>query len=197
MAFEDHMHPQFSSFLTDDDLRYFRTQVCPEKECGRECSQNTSCHFSHCLSWARRDPYSIAYSSKLCPRVEFSFKFNKMRVKNMCPNGRKCAFSHTKEEQMYHPAVYKTQKCNQFPHCQKRYCPFAHGEAEIRIRRPETDFNSNVVSAELFAQVLSMFCNMNQNTLPQPEPLPLFSEPLGDFLGPSSLLSSTTGDSPV
>ena len=158
--------PRLSSFLTDDDLRFFRTQVCPEKAAGRECPRNTSCQYSHCMSWARRNPYTVAYSSKLCPRVEFSFKMNRMRVKNLCPHGRKCAFSHTKEEQMYHPSVYKTQMCNQYPKCYKRYCPFAHGNHELRCKRTESlpAVEDTNVSSELFSQILSLYCSLGDTS---------------------------------
>eukprot|EP00923_Selenidium_pygospionis_P009557 GHVN01016371.1.p1 GENE.GHVN01016371.1~~GHVN01016371.1.p1 ORF type:complete len:241 (+),score=8.07 GHVN01016371.1:3-725(+) len=55
-----------------------------------------------------------------------------MRVRNRCSNGRNCKFSHTKEEQMYHPFVYKTQLCRDHPNCQKAYCPFAHDLDDMR-----------------------------------------------------------------
>jgi len=41
-------------------------------------------------------------------------------------------FAHTKEEQMYHPLVYKTQLCRDWPKCNKHFCPFSHGLSELR-----------------------------------------------------------------
>jgi len=55
-----------------------------------------------------------------------------MRVTNHCHRGRMCMFSHTKEEQMYHPLVYKTQLCRDWPSCNKHFCPFSHGLCELR-----------------------------------------------------------------
>jgi len=55
-----------------------------------------------------------------------------MRVTNHCHRGRMCMFAHTKEEQMYHPLVYKTQLCRDWPKCNKHFCPFSHGLSELR-----------------------------------------------------------------
>uniref|UniRef100_A0A0G4I6L4 C3H1-type domain-containing protein n=1 Tax=Chromera velia CCMP2878 TaxID=1169474 RepID=A0A0G4I6L4_9ALVE len=68
-----------------------------------------------------------------------------MRVHNHCKRGRLCMYSHSKEEQMFHPTVYKTQPCRDFPNCPRYYCPFAHGPEELRteihfqtLQGPET-----------------------------------------------------------
>lgn len=56
-------------------------------------------------------------------------------VLNRCEMKRNCQYSHTKEEQLYHPYVYKTQLCRKFPMCYKKFCPFAHGMNELRQQR--------------------------------------------------------------
>lgn len=62
-----------------------------------------------------------------------------------------CMFAHSKEEELYHPSMYKTvsffpqcvashqqcafllqRLCNSYPSCTRYYCPFAHSEEELR-----------------------------------------------------------------
>ncbi|CEL93282.1 unnamed protein product [Vitrella brassicaformis CCMP3155] len=60
----------------------------------------------------------------------------KMRVKNFCRRGRMCMYSHSKEEQMFHPLTYKTKLCRDFMSsgaCPRYFCPFAHGDQELRV----------------------------------------------------------------
>lgn len=118
------------------ELSRFRTRICERKALHGVCELDERCPFSHCLSWHRRNPYEYAYRPNLCPNVVFQNENKKMRVKNYCQRGRMCMFSHTKEEQMYHVLVYKTQLCREYPLCTKHYCPFAHGLDELR--NPET-----------------------------------------------------------
>lgn len=61
-----------------------------------------------------------------------------MKVTNQCKTGRRCEFAHTKEEQMYHPVIYKTKICREWPNCTKYFCPFAHGVDDIRKPDSET-----------------------------------------------------------
>ncbi|EEA08373.1 zinc finger, CCCH type domain-containing protein [Cryptosporidium muris RN66] len=122
------------------ELSRFRTRICERKALHGVCELDERCPFSHCLSWHRRNPYEYAYRPNLCPNVVFHNENKKMRVKNYCQRGRMCMFSHTKEEQMYHVLVYKTQLCREYPLCTKHYCPFAHGLDELR--NPESiDFD--------------------------------------------------------
>lgn len=119
--------------MNDKQLAKFRTQICPRKSNHGSCWLEERCPFSHCLSWHRRNPMITGYRPSLCPNVMFCIGPNrKMRVKNHCHRGRLCLFSHTKEEQMYHPLVYKSQLCRDWPECTKHFCPFAHGTSELR-----------------------------------------------------------------
>lgn len=122
-----------SMCMNEEELGRFRTQICPDKADG-ECPLEESCSFSHCLSFHRRPPYQTGYSHTLCPNVIFSVgkKDRRMKVKSFCKRGRQCLFSHTKEEQMYHPVIYKTMSCRDWPECAKFFCPFAHGPGELR-----------------------------------------------------------------
>lgn len=111
--------------MNNKQLEKFRTQICPRKSNHGSCWLEERCPFSHCLSWHRRNPMISGYRPSLCPNVMFCIGPNrKMRVKNHCHRGRLCLFSHTKEEQMYHPLVYKSQLCRDWPDCTKHFCPF-------------------------------------------------------------------------
>ncbi|KAH8738811.1 hypothetical protein FG386_002266 [Cryptosporidium ryanae] len=121
-----------SQNMSMSELSRFRTRICERKALHGVCELDERCPFSHCLSWHRRNPYEYAYRPNLCPNVVFQNENRKMRVKNYCQRGRMCMFSHTKEEQMYHVLVYKTQLCREYPLCTKHYCPFAHGLDELR-----------------------------------------------------------------
>ncbi|KAF7456867.1 zinc finger, CCCH type domain-containing protein [Cryptosporidium felis] len=121
-----------SQNMSMTELSRFRTRICERKALHGVCELDERCPFSHCLSWHRRNPYEYAYRPNLCPNVVFQNENKKMRVKNYCQRGRMCMFSHTKEEQMYHVLVYKTQLCREYPLCTKHYCPFAHGLDELR-----------------------------------------------------------------
>lgn len=127
-------------YLTDRELASFRTQPCVHRALKRACPHNDDCFNSHCLSWCRRNPYDIYYKARLCPFVVFRREDTQTRVKNFCNRRRFCPYAHTKEEQMYHPAVYKTKLCRVHPRCSRIYCPFAHGVQEMR--RPGEEFAS-------------------------------------------------------
>eukprot|EP01067_Filipodium_phascolosomae_P008118 Filipodium_phascolosomae@DN6820_c0_g1_i1.p1 len=124
--------------LVGDDLARFRSTVCDRFVRFGVCKFKEKCQYSHCISWRRRNPLRFPYKPQLCPNVKFS-KTNegKTRVSNACPVGRRCRFSHSKEEQMFHPQIYKTVLCQDFPKCMRYYCPFAHGEEELR--NPQAD----------------------------------------------------------
>ena len=74
-----------------------------------------------------------------------------MRVKSWCKRGRSCLFSHTKEEQMYHPEVYKTLLCKNYPDCDKIFCPFAHGIKDLRYPELQHPF-TRVAGPENFEE---------------------------------------------
>lgn len=105
-------------------LSLFRTELCRQKTSSSNCPLRENCPNSHCLSWHRRNPLSYPYRSMLCPNTKFWTEAKRMKVKTWCKRGRSCLFAHTKEEQMYHPTVYKTQVCRDWPGCSKPFCPF-------------------------------------------------------------------------
>eukprot|EP00916_Digyalum_oweni_P006439 GHVL01011047.1.p1 GENE.GHVL01011047.1~~GHVL01011047.1.p1 ORF type:complete len:139 (-),score=5.54 GHVL01011047.1:877-1293(-) len=112
--------------LSDYDLFTFRTLVCPSMQSGPSCENGRACKFSHCLTWPRRNPQRADYSPAYCPAIQFKRHEGKTLLKkNSCTAGRKCGYSHTKDEQMYHPFIYKTQLCQFYPRCERGWCPFA------------------------------------------------------------------------
>ncbi|CAJ1404492.1 unnamed protein product [Effrenium voratum] len=55
-----------------------------------------------------------------------------------CPNGEDCVFAHTRDEISYHPAKYKTRRCNGRGCRGQEICCFAHEEDELRTWAPES-----------------------------------------------------------
>ncbi|EZG70714.1 hypothetical protein GNI_054300 [Gregarina niphandrodes] len=119
-------------YLDRNQLSVFRTEICKAKAATSFCVLKENCCDSHCLSWHRRNPFLYPYRPLLCPNTRFWTEAKRMKVRTWCKRGRLCLFAHTKEEQMYHPLVYKTQVCRDYPRCDKPYCPFAHGLHELR-----------------------------------------------------------------
>lgn len=117
--------------LVDADLAVFRTKVCEQHRKGN-CHDSDRCPHSHCQTWQRRNPTQYTYSSKLCPEIEFVKKGNRMTLVRRCSRGRGCTFAHSKEEELYHPSMYKTKMCNSHPNCTRYFCPFAHHWGELR-----------------------------------------------------------------
>lgn len=117
--------------LTIYELYVFRTVVCSSHLQGK-CKNSDSCPFSHCLTWQRRNPNDHYYSPKLCPEICFVKSNEKMNLIRRCKKGKLCTFAHSKEEQLYHPLMYKTKECSLYPNCNRYYCPFSHGAEQIR-----------------------------------------------------------------
>jgi len=67
--------------------------------------------------------------------------WGQMKTAIACPEGTKCSSAHSKDEVLYHPHIFKTLPCEDFQtrgakstvrRCHRFYCPFAHGEQELR-----------------------------------------------------------------
>ncbi|UKK01808.2 hypothetical protein MACK_001161 [Theileria orientalis] len=128
--------------LSGKDLEEFRTRQCPLYAKGM-CLNSSKCSLSHSETWPRRNPVLFKYDYKLCPNIQFSRHDNKMQLHGKCSFGRRCRFSHSKEEQLYHPELYKTRYCLNFPNCKGYYCPFAHSKEELRNFQPSSNGSSN------------------------------------------------------
>ena len=55
-----------------------------------------------------------------------------MTLQRKCTRGRSCSYAHSKEEELYHPDIYKTRICTTYPNCKRFFCPFAHEKTELR-----------------------------------------------------------------
>nr|PVC51215.1 hypothetical protein MACL_00001704 [Theileria orientalis] len=128
--------------LSGKDLEEFRTRQCPLYAKGM-CLNSSKCSLSHSETWPRRNPILFKYDYKLCPNIQFSRHDNKMQLHGKCSFGRRCRFSHSKEEQLYHPELYKTRYCLNFPNCKGYYCPFAHSKEELRNFQPSGNGSGN------------------------------------------------------
>ncbi|UKK00424.2 hypothetical protein MACK_000496 [Theileria orientalis] len=117
--------------LSEEQLATFRTSFCA-KHHQNKCPNSDSCEKSHCLTWQRRNPYEISYCPHLCPEIQFVKKSRKMVLYRRCTRGKNCNFAHSKEEELYHPLVYKTKQCSSFPKCTRYFCPFVHDPSEMR-----------------------------------------------------------------
>lgn len=135
------------------------------------CGFRVRCQYSHDLRWTRRPPWKYTYSPELCRDLVFVTDGRGRTIaKSNCKQKRNCRFAHTKEEQMYHPHVYKTVRlvgsglhsfqesrkhrvalisplqmiCRQYKEngwCERYYCPFAHNESELRHVDSSTDMH--------------------------------------------------------
>ncbi|CDR95394.1 hypothetical protein, conserved [Babesia bigemina] len=117
--------------LSEHELANFRTSFCTNHH-QNKCPNSDSCEKSHCLTWQRRNPYEISYSPQLCPEIQFVKKSRKMVLYRRCTRGKNCNFAHSKEEELYHPLVYKTKQCSAYPKCTRYFCPFVHASSEMR-----------------------------------------------------------------
>ncbi|XP_026193351.1 uncharacterized protein LOC34623902 [Cyclospora cayetanensis] len=122
--------------LDEENLYKFRTKICERYVKQGKCEFADKCQYSHDLRWTRRPPWKYTYSPELCRDLVFVTDGRGRTIaKSNCKQKRNCRFAHTKEEQMYHPKVYKTAMCHQFKEngwCDRYYCPFAHSDAELR-----------------------------------------------------------------
>ncbi|KAK2194680.1 bifunctional RING finger protein Unkempt-like/Zinc finger [Babesia duncani] len=127
--------------LTEEELATFRTSFCTRHH-QNKCLNSDSCEKSHCLTWQRRNPYEVNYCPQLCPEIQFVKKSRKMVLYRRCTRGKSCNFAHSKEEELYHPLVYKTKQCSAYPKCSRYFCPFVHAPSELRdvshLRHMET-----------------------------------------------------------
>jgi len=114
-----------------ETLMRFHTEPCAEFHGqARYCSLHrpkgkaSQCFCYHFESQRRRPPVDaitgqIQYWDVPCRSLQGS----------TCPNGDTCPFAHTRDEISYHPAKYKTRRCNGRG-CRGDICCFAHSECE-------------------------------------------------------------------
>mmetsp|Transcript_53447 Transcript_53447/g.100558 ORF Transcript_53447/g.100558 Transcript_53447/m.100558 type:complete len:823 (-) Transcript_53447:158-2626(-) len=127
-------------------LNIFRTKPCQRLFRDGVCDWKSQCQYSHCLEWPRRPPQKHNYSPELCVHIRFN-QNGEVNIESICPAGARCQHAHSKEEILYHPHIFKTKLCEEFRNtngsqrnsrgnnrtrCHRYYCPFAHGQQELR-----------------------------------------------------------------
>lgn len=152
--------------LTIYELYAFRSVVCGSHLQGK-CKDSDRCPYSHCLTWQRRNPNEHYYSPKLCPEICFIKNNEKMNLIRRCKKGKLCTFAHSKEEQLYHPLMYKTKECSLYPNCNRYYCPFSHGIKQIRTSEMVRESIEEVMkngSDQIFKNPYLLLSNMGKST---------------------------------
>lgn len=139
-------------------LNIFRTKPCQRLSRDGVCGWRSQCQFSHCAEWPRRQPRRCAYSPEVCPNIKVikDADGGVERLENNCSEGLRCKFSHSKEEVCFHPQIFKTSLCEEYTNnsgansktrnskknqnrCHRYYCPFAHGNDELRTSPLSTE----------------------------------------------------------
>lgn len=116
-------------------LSKLRTTWCAK----RYDHDHAFCAFAHVdvnRGWLRRNPFTHSYKPTMCPYIKPLPDAQDCYV-NMCPHGVKCSHSHSKEEILYHPEIYKRQPCRSAPgSCPVGdICPYAHAEVSHGYNR--------------------------------------------------------------
>ncbi len=119
------------ALLSHDDLVKFRTRFCERFLQYGECNFGGKCQYSHNMTWRRRSPQKYLYEPRLCDNIiTYVADSGKKQTMINCHNGKNCKFAHSREEVLFHPALYKTVMCED-PSCMRYYCPFAHSVDEL------------------------------------------------------------------
>lgn len=115
----------------------FRTEACISFQrgyCGlhRPKGKTTQCSCYHFDSQQRRPPVDLStgillYWDMPCPSLA---------ANTVCPHGVNCTLAHSREEISYHPAKYKTRRCNGRGCRGESICCFAHTDQELRLWAP-------------------------------------------------------------
>jgi hypothetical protein len=111
----------------------FHIQQCKDFQSGfcefhRSKGKASSCFCYHYDTQQRRAPVD-ALGARL---LYWDAPCQSMSSGSRCPSGDECVFAHSKEEISYHPAKYKTRRCN-IRNCRgESICCFAHNEKDLR-----------------------------------------------------------------
>ncbi|PFH37786.1 hypothetical protein BESB_001280 [Besnoitia besnoiti] len=139
--------------LTEDDLLRFRTKACLRLAQG-SCSFGLDrCQYCHSSVWTRRPPFFPlgAYHQQRNsghdrhPTTVALLRYLPVACSNVivsdgsitavpCPRGQNCPFSHSRDEIVYHPLLYKTEECEDYEtsRCGVYYCWKTHNAKERR-----------------------------------------------------------------
>lgn len=116
----------------------FHTQPCSDFQSGycsyhRPRGKTSPCFCYHFDSQRRRPPIDTSTG-----RLQYwDVPCHGMNTEDSCSNEDSCVFAHSHEEISYHPAKYKTRRCNGRGCRGEAICCFAHSEAELRVLAPQ------------------------------------------------------------
>jgi len=140
--------------LSPFELSIFRTVMCVNSQSCENARSPIKCWASHNFTksiesrrWKRRNPFIYDYKHLMCPKIQSLKDALRARADTVdggqkyidknalqqacfqCEDGINCSYSHSLEEQMYHPFVYKTAICTNQKNsngCARPFCPFLH-----------------------------------------------------------------------
>lgn len=143
-----------SRILSPFELSIFRTVMCVHSQSCENARSPIKCWASHNFTkshesrrWKRRNPFIYDYKHLMCPKIQSLKDALRARADTVdggqkyidknalqqacfqCEDGTHCSYSHSLEEQMYHPFVYKTAICANQKNsngCARPFCPFLH-----------------------------------------------------------------------
>uniref|UniRef100_A0A6C0CLF8 C3H1-type domain-containing protein n=1 Tax=viral metagenome TaxID=1070528 RepID=A0A6C0CLF8_9ZZZZ len=114
------------------NLDTYKTVMCKAKQTNGRCNNLNKCQHAHARRELRRKVIVSADG-------QYNYYPKRCDYENRCPEKDKCTFSHTTNEIMYHPQLYKSKECSKISSkggCKKgMFCPFIHPEKVDR----ETD----------------------------------------------------------
>ncbi|CUV06125.1 unnamed protein product [Cryptosporidium hominis] len=131
-----------NALLSIEELTRFRTKLC-RRSLREGCDFGPlRCQYSHNVYWPRRCPFylsdrsALRYLPDICPDITI-LDNETGKVANFCNRGGYCPYSHSMEEVIYHPLIYKSELCTAFQkgECKTYYCHLIHGLAERRQER--------------------------------------------------------------
>uniref|UniRef100_A0A0G4HVP7 C3H1-type domain-containing protein n=1 Tax=Chromera velia CCMP2878 TaxID=1169474 RepID=A0A0G4HVP7_9ALVE len=140
------------TMMNDHELNIFRTKIC-DRYLTAKCEFGERCQFSHNPKWVRRAPMGdrngtgtkgLMYRPELCPFVFSLGEEGEANPMRHCPNQAGCTMAHSREEQVFHPLMYKQIICH-LPRIESTsrcirgdFCPLAHGYLEVSGRNVST-----------------------------------------------------------
>lgn len=110
-----------------EDLLSYKRMACPNIQKNHAWKKCNNFHKEK----ARRDPSKKIYSNIYCD------EFKRDQKLWNCSRNDDCPFMHTKEEELYHPLSWKTQKCRHGLDCQNKFCSFYHTTWSPLVEFPE------------------------------------------------------------
>ncbi|OII75305.1 CCCH RNA binding domain-containing protein [Cryptosporidium ubiquitum] len=134
-----------NALLSIEELTRFRTKLC-RRSLKDGCDFGPlRCQYSHNVYWPRRCPFylsdrsALRYLPDICPDITILDQ-ETGKVANFCNRGGYCPYSHSIEEVIYHPLIYKSELCVAFQkgECKTYYCHLIHGLAERRQEKSYT-----------------------------------------------------------